>query len=86
MLISISCGEVGGCLELWCLSSQVTVMRDEALLCWKWLNICLPMGNSKLIPYFALLAHAAFALPLKLSLSQPMNFPTCTLLMGGGGE
>lgn len=35
----------------------------------------LPMGNSECIPYFALLAPMAFALPLKLSLSQPyLNF------------
>lgn len=37
------------------------------------------MGSSKLIPYFVWLACAAFALPLKLSLSQPVNFLTFTL-------
>ena len=55
-------GGRGGCSELWCLSSQVTVMHNEALFSGKGLNICLPMGSSERIPCFALLAHAAFAL------------------------
>lgn len=33
-------------LVLWHLSSQVTIKRDEALLSWKWLNVCLLMGTS----------------------------------------
>ena len=33
-----------------------------ALLSWKGLNICLPMGSSTWIPCFALLAHAVFVL------------------------
>jgi len=37
------------------------------------------MGSSELIPWFALLACMAFALPVKLSLSQPMSFLTFTL-------
>lgn len=44
-------------------------MWDEALLLWNWLNICLTMGSSEWTPYIALFALAAFALPIKLSLS-----------------
>jgi len=29
------------------LSSQVTITRDGALLSWRWLNICLPVGSSE---------------------------------------
>ena len=67
-------------------------MRDGALLSWRWLNTCLPMGKSELIPCFALLVHVAFALPIELSLSQPMSFLTFTLPilspipLGGGSE
>lgn len=46
-------------------------LRMMTLLSWKCLNICLMMGSSKQIPCFALLMHAAFALPGTLSL-----FPT----------
>ena len=35
---------------------QVTVTHDGALLSWKWLNTCLPMGSSGCIPYFACLS------------------------------
>jgi len=49
-------------------------MCDGALLSWRWLHTCLLMGSSELIPCFALPAHAAFALPITLSLSQTMNF------------
>jgi len=45
------------------------------------LNPCLLMGSSEFIPYFTLLAHAAFALPIKLSLSQPTSLLTFTLLI-----
>jgi len=58
------------------LSSQATVTRDGAMLSWKWLNY---LGSSELIPYSAFLVHTAFALPIKLSLSQPMSFFTFTL-------
>ena len=61
------------------LSSQVTAMCDGALLSWRWLNTCLPRGSSEWILCFALLAWVAFALPIKLSLSQPMSFLTFTL-------
>ena len=56
-------------------------MRDGALLSWRWLNTCLPMGSSELIPCFALPLCAAFALPIKLSLSQTMSYLTLTLLI-----
>jgi len=46
------------------------------------------MGSSELIPCFALLAHMAFALPIKISLSQAMSFLTFTLQIptGEGGS
>ena len=37
------------------------------------------MGSGELIPYLNLLVHAAFTLPSKLSLSQPMSFLTSAL-------
>ena len=71
----------GVCSEWWHLSSQVTITRDGALLSWRWLNTCLPMGSAERIPCFALLACMAFTLPIKLSLSQPTSFFTFTLLI-----
>lgn len=69
-------------LKLWCLSSQVTVMCGGALLSWRWLNSCWPLGNwEEEIPCFALLVDVAFALLIKLPLSQPMSFPTFSLLI-----
>jgi len=56
-------------------------MRDGALLSWRWLNTCLPMGSSEHIPHFALLACVALAFHIKLSLSQPTSFLTFTLLI-----
>ena len=53
------------------LSSQVTAMCGGALLSWKWLNTRLLMWSSEQISYFTMLASTAFALPVKLSLSQP---------------
>ena len=44
-----------------------------------WLNSCLPTGRSERIPWFALLACMAFALSVKLSLSQPRSFLAFTL-------
>ena len=67
--------------EWWRLSSQAAIMHDEALLSWKGLNICLPMESSAWILYFALLVRTAFALSIKLSSSQSMNFHTFTLLI-----
>jgi len=37
------------------------------------------MGSGELIPCFALLVCAAFALPIKLSLPQPMSYLIFTL-------
>lgn len=51
---AIKNGRRRGHLALWCFSSQVTIVNDEAQLSWKCLNTCLPMGNSKSIPYFSL--------------------------------
>jgi len=34
----------GGCLEFGHLSSQLTIADDRALLSWRWLSTCLPMG------------------------------------------
>jgi len=39
--------EVGGCSELWHLSSQETVMHDGVLLSWKLLNTYLEVGSSE---------------------------------------
>lgn len=63
-----------GSLEGWYWSSQVTIMLDGALLSWRWLNTCLPLGSSELIPWFALLERVAFAFPFKLHLPQAMSF------------
>ena len=64
----------GGHLALWRLASQVTVTRGGARLPWGWPNTCLPVGSGEWIPCFALLVCAAFALPVKLFLSQPLSF------------
>jgi len=39
------------------------------------------MGSNELIPSFALLVFMTFALPIELSLSQPMSFLTFTFLI-----
>ena len=82
---------MGGCSEWWHLSSQVTITRNGALLSWRWLNTCLLMGSSEWSPYCVLLACTAFALHIKLSLSQPMRFHAFALLilssiLRGGSE
>lgn len=63
----------GGHSEWLHLSSQVTVTCDRAWLSWGWLNTCWPMG-SEWISCLALLVWTAFALPIKLSLTQPTLF------------
>jgi len=55
--------------------------RDGALLSWRWLNTCLPVGNSELIPCFALIARTSFAFPVKLSLCLSSSFLTFTHLI-----
>jgi len=83
MFSSKGCREGGGReghLELRRLSSQVAVTCDGALLSRKRLNTCLTMGSSEYILYFALIAHIAFALPVKLSLTPPTSFLTSALL------
>ena len=71
----------GGLSELWHLFSQVTMTLDGTLLCWRRLNTSLPISSSEWIPYFASLAHAAFATPLQVHLSQFTTFLTFTLLI-----
>lgn len=60
---------------------QVPGTCDGALLSWKWLYTCLPMGRGELIPCFALPVYVASAFPIKLSIAQPTNSPTFTLLI-----
>lgn len=45
----------GRCLEWWHLSSHITIRCDGAVLCWRWLNGCLPMGRCKLTPCLIIL-------------------------------
>lgn len=61
-------------LDWWCLSSQATVKCDGALLFWRCLNTCLPMGIGELIPYFSFHVHAATPFPIKWSSYQSTNF------------
>lgn len=49
---------------------KVTVMHDGALMSWTQLILCLSMGSSEWILFLALFGCIAFALPLKMSLSQ----------------
>jgi len=71
----------GGTFRVMALSLQVTIMHDEALFSWRRMNTCLPIGSTEWIPNLSLLACTAFALPVKLSLSQSTNFLTFTLLL-----
>jgi len=64
-------GQSGAHSWLWHLSSHATVTRAEALLLRERLDICLPIGSRERIPLFVLLAHAAFAVLVKLSLPWP---------------
>lgn len=43
------------------------------------LNTCLMMGSGELIPCSTFLMHAVFPFPIKLALSQYMNFLISTL-------
>ena len=70
-------GEGGGRaerLERWRFSSQVTVRHDGALLAWRWLNTCLPMGSSEWIPCFAFLARMVFLYLLSCLYLNPRVF------------
>lgn len=64
--------EVGRCSELMAFIFPSNCQGDKALLFWRWLNTCHEF-------FFLLLIHRTFALPIKLSLSQPMSFLTFTL-------
>lgn len=48
--------------------------HDGAWLSWRWLSTCPSLGSGEQIPCLAWLAPAAFALPIKVSLSQSMSF------------
>jgi len=60
--------------EWWHLSSRDTVRCDGALLSWRWLNTCLPMGSSEWVPCFALLADTAFAYLINCLYLNPRVF------------
>lgn len=58
------------------LSSPVNDVCDRSLTHQGWLNTCLLVGSTELIPHFVLLVHTAFALAIKLSLSHDFSqFP-----------
>lgn len=57
------------------------IIMWQAILPWKWLSICLPIGRSKQISCFALLEHTTLAFSIKLSLFQCMSSFTFTLLI-----
>jgi len=67
-------GDTSGVMALVFLSHCYAGCCAWGLLSWRLLNTCLSMGRSEWIPSFALLACVAFALPVKLTLSQPMSF------------
>lgn len=46
---------------------QVTITCNGVLVCWRGINTCLPMGSSKLIPWFSFLVRVSFALPFSLN-------------------
>lgn len=52
-----------------------------ALLCCKWLNICIPTKSRKWIPCFSLLVHSAFSSPIELFLSKPKSSLTFAILI-----
>lgn len=54
--------EEGGMSGVTCLSSQVIATRDGALLSWRWLNSCPPLGNGGWISCFALCARLLLCL------------------------
>lgn len=46
---------------------QVTITCNGVLVCWRGIDTCLPMGSSKLIPWFSFLVRVSFALPFSLN-------------------
>lgn len=62
------------------LSFQVTVTHDGALLSWRWLNICRPIGSGEKIPCFTLPVWMDFLLYL-LNCLYLRSFLTSTLLV-----
>lgn len=70
--------ERGGVFEVTAFVFPGTSMRTEAMHCSKWLNFCLLMGSSKLVPCFVLLAWETF-LPLLNSINlDPWVFIFCS--------
>ena len=68
--------EIWECLGSWEETQSGHVIptdQKEKELFWRWLNGCLPMESSEFIPCFVLLVWAAFAFPIKLSVSQSMS-------------
>lgn len=63
----------------WCLSSLSHCYMWWSLAVLGMPEHCLPMESAEWIPYFALLAHAAFTFSVKHPLSQPMSLYTFTL-------
>lgn len=61
---------------------------DEVLFSLGWQESCLPMGSGGWVPLWFCLS-VAFALPMKLVVSQPMSFlifPVLSLIPPGGSE
>lgn len=67
---------LGGGIETWHLSSQVTATHDKPQLSCKWQSICLPMGSSEWMFHFPFLVHTASTIAINLSLSQATNSHT----------
>ena len=65
----------------WHFSSQATITSAEVLLSRKWLDICLLMGSTELIPLFDLLVRAAFAVPLNCYYLDPQIFAPSFFLL-----
>lgn len=68
--------EGGGDVENWdaLIPSKVKITYDGAYFSWRWLNNYLPMGNDELISSFVFMVCTDFALAIKPSLFQPMDF------------
>lgn len=69
--------------------SYYICLHNYFILSSKWLNNCPPIGNTEHIPLFCLLAHMAFAFPIKPSLSQSVRLFSLyflSILLGRGSE
>lgn len=52
----------GGCSQLWCLFTRVTIMCDEVWLSWKCLNVCLLIESGESGEWITYLALTALVL------------------------